>query len=69
MAASTYMLFLRRLYAKRGLPMVVGLVRLGLDGTLHSGLDHLRRCSLDAAHVVVVVIPVCHRVLLLCAPH
>ena len=50
---------------ERGL--VVGLVRLGLDGRLHAGLGHLRRRSLspDAAHCVVVVPQVRRRVCLL----
>ena len=53
---------------ERGL--VVGLVRLGLDGRLYAGLGHLLRRSPDAAHGVVVVPPVRHRVRLpsLCAP-
>ena len=49
--------------------LVVGLARLGLDGRLHAGLGHLRRGSPDAAHCVVVVPPVRHRMSLLRAPH
>ena len=45
--------------------LVVGVLRLGLDGRLHAGLRHLRRCVPAAAHGEVVVAPVRHRVRLL----
>ena len=35
--------------------LVVGLVRLGLDGRLHAGLGHLRCRSPDAAHASLTV--------------
>ena len=49
--------------AKRGL--VVGLLRLGLDGRLHPGLRHCGGDDPDAPHCFVVIRPVRHRVWLL----
>jgi len=49
--------------AERGL--VVGLLRLGLDGRLHPGLRHCGGDDADAPHGLVVVRPVRHRVRLL----
>ena len=45
--------------------LVVGVLRLGLDCRLHAGLRHLRRPGPAAAHGVVIVGPVRHRVRLL----
>ena len=49
--------------AERGL--IVGLLRLGLDGRLHPGLRHCGGDDADAPHGLAVVRPVRHRVRLL----
>ena len=45
--------------------LVVGLLRLGLDGRLHPGLRHCGGDDADAPHGLAVVRPVRHRVRLL----